>query len=598
MRHQQEDRLHKNKKTISVVLFIEILLVLCGIFVLSCKRENLDYTYDYRPNQDAQKASSVRLINLSENNQLIANGDSLTNFFVPPQTNGYIPPEQLTPPGTHYFPKDGRLGLSWFVPQNLFKTDGIANLKTTFEPIPNRPIVSYEVELNLRDDYSKPKDYYLLLNHEGRVTSPDKFVEVPRAVAAPSRPDHFKIRIINFSKKLLSYSSMEDISGAISLTYADGTSVSDATKSIASNQWSEYIELPYGTYQFKVLTANGRQIPGKGQVYYRLIDRQTSTMEMSTGINSNATSGLTYTPMQTFQPGGIYTIVVHPSMFTWSTGRDDISELQNSFQIITDISEPLNQTYSQIQLANTVIGQQALLKVKGQSTAITAYGSASDYTRVVAGKQTVEITSANGQQILSQEVELQSGQNYTAWLYQDKDKKVNMLLAANNLAGTIYTGKDDQGNNATIDRTKSAYPFFFRFLNFCPQIPYTTITNGSGVPYGNLANGNTSGINMTLGVLNTFAPYSSLWYDTAIDQDGFYQFMAYSSAPNRVPGDWLKQISTLSSSQLVANKKLYTNVGRKVPAHEPGVYSIAIIGDLEKTNDAEKAKFMLIKHTK
>ncbi|WET67015.1 hypothetical protein [Sphingobacterium sp.] len=596
MRQQQKEGRNPYRNMIGSTPFQYILWMLLGIFILSCKRENLDYNYDYRRNPAAEKASNIRLVNLSENAELIANGDSLTNFFLPPQRSGYIPPEELTPPGTRYFPKDGRLGQSWTIPQDLFQTDGTVRLRTTFVPIPNKATATHDVEFIAREDYNKPKDYYLLINHEGRVQNPDKLVEVPRSITAPARPDHFKIRIINFAKKLLPSSSMEDITGTITLAYADGTSVNKITTGIASGAWSEYVELPYGTYQFKLLTADGRQIPAVGHTYYNNIDRFNSTMEMRGGTISRMSSGLTYAPVQTFQPGGIYTIVVHPKEFTWTTGSDDIHELQNGFQIIADISEPLNRSYSQIQLANTIPGQNVLLKTKGQTTAATTYGTASDYLRVVAGNQNIVISTASGQALATVDAELEGGQNYTAWLYADKDKNVNVLLAANNLAGTVYTGKESGGNNATIDRYKSNYMFNFRFLNFCPQLPYVTFTNGEGRPFGDQAMD--SGVNVAPGVLNILKPYTSLYYSYSNDQGGPYQFMAYNSLPTRIPGDWLTQIKPLSSTQLVANPILYTAVGRKIPAHEPGVYSIAIIGDIGNTTEAAKAKFMVVKHTK
>ncbi|GAA4167706.1 hypothetical protein [Sphingobacterium ginsenosidimutans] len=596
MKQQKKGTNGQRLNAMGWISLMQVKLLLVSIFVISCKRENLDYTFDYRPNPDAQKASNTRLVNLSENAQLIANGDSLTNFFVPPQRSGYIPPEELTPPGTRYFPKDGRLGQSWTVPQDLFQTDGTVRFRTTFVPIPTKTIASHDVEFTVRDSYDAPKDYYLLINHESRVQKPDRLVEVPRSVTAPKRPDYFKIRIINFAKKLMPTSSMEDITGPITLTYADGTPVSNSTTRIVSDAWSDYVELPYGTYQFKLLTADGRQIPAVGHTYYNNIDRFNSTMEMGGGAISRMSSGQTYAPVQTFQPGGIYTIVVHPKEFTWTTGTDDISELQNGFQIIADISEPLNRTYAQIQLANTITGQDAVLRAKGQTTATTAYGKASDYFPVVAGQQPIVIETASGQVLAAIDAELQAGQNYTAWLYMDPDKKVKVLLAANNLAGTAYTGKEGGGNNATIDRFRSSYMFNFRFLNFCAALPYATFTNGEGRPFGTGAMD--SGVNMAPGILNILQPYTSLLYSASNDTGGPYQFMAYSSLPTRIPGDWLQQVKPLSSTQLVANPKLYTAVGRKVPLHEPGVYSIAVIGDLKGTTETDKAKFMVVKHTK
>lgn len=574
------------------------LLLFFSLYLGGCKKENTDYTFDYRRELDERKPSNVRLVNLSQNPQLIADGDSLTNFFMPPRRPGYIPPEESTLPGTIYFPKDGQLGQTWTVPQNLLSKDGTVLFKTTFVPTPTHNIASHDVEFTAQEDNDDPSDYYLLINHEAIVQNPDKVVKVPRSVTAPSQPDHFKIRIINFSKKLPPSNSMEDIAGAITLTYADGTPVGGATRGITEGQWSDYVEIPYGTYQFKILTADGRQIPAVGHRYYNNIDRTNSTMETG-GIGNidRMSSGLTYAPIQTFQPGGIYSIVVHPTSFTWSTGNDDIHEFQNGFQIITDSSEPQNRTYSQIQLANTVLGQDVLLNIKGQSTAATAYGTASDYKRVVSGKQRMEVTSSEGKSILSEEVELIGGQNYTVWLFTDQDNKVKALLATNNLAGTAYTGQESDGNNASIDRMNSKFFFNFRFLNFCPQVPYATFTHGDGRPFaGNNTMG--QGINVSFGTMNILHPYVSVTYGMSDDAGNAYQFMAYSSLPTRIPGDWIKQIAPLSSEALVANKNLYAAIGRKVPLHEPGVYSIALIGKLDSDHLAEKARFMVVKHTK
>lgn len=568
------------------------------LFFEGCKKENLDYTFDYRQNVDAQKSSNVRLVNLSQNSQLIANGDSLTNFFLPPQGSGYVPPEESTYPGTKYFPSNGRLGLSWAVPQDLFAADGTIHFKTTFIPTPTSSIVSHDVAFTAKEDYNNPKDYYLLINHENLVQDPKKVVEVPRSVTAPSKADHFKIRIINFSKKLGASNSMEDIATPITLAYADGTPVSNTTNGIAGENWSDYVEVPYGTYQFKILTSDGRQIPSIGQSYYNHISQSNSTMEMG-GIGNIArmSSGLTYAPIQTFQPGGIYSIVVHPASFTWTTGNDDVSEFQNGFRIITDITEPQNRTYSQVQLANVLAGQDVVLKIKGKATTATAYGAASDYQRVVSGKQTIEVLSATGQSLLSLEEELLGGYNYTLWLYADQDKKIKGLLAVNNLAGTVYTGQGSSGNNATIDRIDSRFFFNFRFLNFCPQVPYATFTTGDGRPFAGTSTTG-QGVNVSFGSMNILHPYASVTYSMSDDMGNAYQFMAYNSLPTRVPGDWIKQIATLSSEELVANKDLYGAVGRKIPLHEPGVYSIALIGELNEENAAQKARFMVVKHTK
>lgn len=573
------------------------LLFAFGILqILACKKSNLDYTYDYRRQQEAMTSSNVRLVNLSLNNQLIANGDSLTNFFLAPRRPGGVPPEEATPPGTHYFPSNGRLGQTWNIPRELFQQDGTINLKTTWVAYNTNPIPSHDVELSVKESYEQPKDYYLLMNNEVEMQDATKLLEVPRGITAPAKPDHFKIRVLNLSRKLIG-STMEDLFSELSLVYADGSPVSTATSGIAVNKWSEYVEVPYGTYQFKVLTNNGRQIPASGQSYYSYINRANSTMEMLGPNSADVSSGLTFAPINTFQPGGVYTIVIHPTSFTWTNGLDDQSNLQNAVRIVADIAEPQNLNYTQIQLANTT-SQELNLQLAGQSTGTTGSGSASDYKRLIAGRQVLELKSAAGQTLLSEEVELLAGQNYTYWIYADQNNQLKAMMAANNLAGTVYTGNGKDGTNGTLDRYDSQFFFNFRFLNFCSQVPYATFTNGDGMPFsGNLKTG--SGINVQPGILKTTEPYSSVTYNHSSSQTGgAYQFMAYSSAPALVPGNWLKQVAPIPSDQLIANKDLYTSAGRKVPAHEPGVYSIALIGDLNKGNTAEKARFMVIKHTK
>ncbi|MGG5905623.1 hypothetical protein, partial [Sphingobacterium daejeonense] len=59
-----------------------------------------------------------------------------------------------------------------------------------------------------------------------------------------------------------------------------------------------------------------------------------------------------------------------------------------------------------------------------------------------------------------------------------------------------------------------------------------------------------------------------------------------------------KQINPSASEALGANKNLYAAIGRKVPLHEPGVYSIALIGKLDSDHLAKKARFMVVKNTK
>lgn len=569
-----------------------LLLLPLSIFLFnSCKKQNLDYTYDYRRNQEAAKESNVRLVNLSLNNQMTVNGDSLTNFYLP--RRGNVPPEESTYPGTKYFPKNGLLGLTWNMPQDLFGAKGTAVIKTDY--LSNNPVLSAPLEFQAVENYKEAKDYYLLIGHQSLVVGGRQYVEVPRSVTAPSKPDHFKIRVLNLSLRFPSGNPMENLNGPYTLAFADGTAVSASTTGIQPGAWSEYIEVPYGTYQFKILTADGRQVPAVGQEYYSHINTALSTMTATNGRGSS-TSGQTYAPVQTFQPGGVYTIVVHPAYYTWDTGQDDIKDVQNGFRIIPDITEPQNTSYSRIQLANALPESQLQLRIKGKLNGITAYSTASAYQQVISGKQLMEVLNADGKLLLSQEAELLPGGNYTLWAQPGAPNETKAVLVSNNLNGSWYTGEGNNGGNAAMDRRISRYPFHLRFLNLCPELPYATFTDDRGVPYGTNMQ-ESSGVNLKPGIPFMDDPYTRLSYDN--NGIEFYQIMAYTSGPNKVPGDWLANILPIvSTDYLVARPQLYTNVNRRLPAHEPGVYTVALVGHLNSNGSPAAAKFMIVKHTK
>lgn len=551
----------------------------------ACKKENADYTYDYRRSTDAVKESSVRLVNLSPNTQLIVNGDSLTNFYLIPRGN--VPQEQSVNPGTKYFPVSGLLTTTWRIPQNFIKSDGTAHIKTSY--LSHTPVLTRDVELTVKENAKQAVDYYLTQNSPTIGSGVRDYVEVPRDVTAPSKPDHFKIRVLNLSIKLVGTNPMEDISSAYTLTYADGTPLSAATTNVQAGDHSAYIEVPYGTYQFKLLTSNGRQVPAS---YSGLIVPSLSTMPAAGG-NGTVTSGQIYAPVQTYQPGGIYTIVVHPSSFTWSNGVDDLRDLQNCFRVIADISEPVNNTYARVQVANALPESQLQLRIQGKNTPATAYSTASDYQNVVKGKQLLQVVNTSGQVVASQEAELLQGGNYTLWAYPDAGNGVRTVLVSNSLSGTTYIGQNNDGGNAAADRLTSKYFFNLQFLNFIADLPYVTFTNGQGNP--NLLNISTrSGTNLQPGIPLVNEPYARLMDDGK----DFYQIMAYASAPGKVPGDWLSAVTPINSRErLVARPALYTNVNRKVPAQEPGVYSIALVGRQNAVGTAA-SKLMIVKHTK
>ncbi|MFZ4260428.1 hypothetical protein ACFRAE_00175 [Sphingobacterium sp. HJSM2_6] len=566
-------------------LQIRLILLLISTFLLleGCKKDNLNYSYDYRYNTEARKASNIRLINFSEKYQLVVNGDSLTNFWTKPTRPGFIPPEETTAPATPYFPKNGLFSRVWEFPQNLFKPDGTAHIKTT--TVFQQADLKNEVNIVVKEELDRPKDYYFLFNEKNLVEWDKPVVEVARDITSPRQPDHFKIRIINFAAKT-STMEMENLVQPLTLTFADGTPVNTETSNIPVGTVSSYVEIPYGTYQFKILTNDGRQVPMEGQE--ASIDPKTSTMDRSDGSKG---SGIVYSELHTYQPGGIYTIVIHPRAITYMISNDQASGYQNVFNRISDISEPVNQTYARVQLANAFAEGNLSLQVKDrQIEGSVSFGKATAYQNIIHGVHDLQVYNG-AEKLADVKAQLRPGGNYTLWVFPDASGALKTQLISNNLSGTWYTGTGTSGNNTTEDRRKIAFRFDIRCLNFCPDIPELTFTDDQGVPMGRKFD-QQSASHLAFNMPQISEPYIRLVYD----QPGPYLYYAYASSSNKLPGDWLQEITGLSNKALIANEKLYTAIGRDVPTHEPGVYTLALVGRYKQGNS--NAKIMLIKHTK
>lgn len=570
------------------------LLCCCAmVFFIACKKDKADFAADNRAVTVNRANSTVRIINLAGFNQLIAQGDTLTNFVVRNPNS----PDSYKYPGTSYFPVDGRLGKTWFVTQDLFNAQEKSNL--TFLARNFQAANDVSLPLSVVNDYSNPTDYFLMptIFMDGQPA----VVPVKRGVSAPSRPDHFKIRIVNLSGSIKNPAfnasgALEDLTGAVSLAYADGTLVNAATNNISSSQkTSEYIELPFGTYQFKVLMQDGRQMPALGaeEYSYTLIDPPTSTIP----DNLDKSTALTYAPIQTYQPGGIYTILIAPQRFNYLI--NDIGETaityQNSFQLINDNSVPANQTYFRIQGAN---GWQANSKVsfrlngRGLPGTEVGFGTAGEYAALVHGEYKIDAVDASGNVLASAEQLLRPSQNYTAWLYPDQAGNPKLVLVANDLSGTTYNGSEL--DDATYARSQYRFFFFKRFLNLSPDNPFISFTLDNGQPIAGNRDNTQAGLNMQPGIPLLERPFTSSSYAA-----GAYQIMAYRSTPNVVPGVWANDIPVLKNSAFIADRKLYDRAGRSAPIHEPGIYTVALIGRSANTASPEmKTKMIIIKHNK
>lgn len=559
------------------------------LLLAACKKDKIDFENDNRPVVENQKKSNVRIINLSNYNQVIADGDTLTNFVVKSPSD----PTNGRYPGTRYFPDNGRLGKLWDVPMDLFGAGEKAKLTIASREYSSG--FNSTINFTAENSYSTPTDY-ILLPFEYFTGQPE-VVAVPRGVAGPSKPDHFKIRIINLTASINNPAftvagPQENLTGAVTLTYADGTPVNDKTSHISTaTRVSEYVEVPYGTYQFRVLTENGKQVPASpasGVDYsYTVIAPASSSLTPKYGQFTN----LVYAPIDVYQPGGVYTIVITPQRYNYHINEMDETSTtyQNAFQVISDISPAANTTYCRIQGVNALRNENISITVNGRTVSGTlGFGQAGEYANLVNGAYTVEAKDAGGKVLATSQQALRANMNYTAWLYPGTDSTAKLVIVANDLSGTQYMGNSDDG---TYDRLELNYFFFKRFLNLSPDNQYITFTLSNGQPM--VAQGDITGaaVNLRPGAPMLEKPYISNRYDAAP-----YELMAYRSGPTVVPGAWANDIPVLNSQDFIANTSLYTSAGKALPVHEPGIYTVALIGSTG--NMAPKAKMTIVKHNK
>ncbi|WP_448104419.1 DUF4397 domain-containing protein [Pedobacter panaciterrae] len=569
------------KYTQQLPLFLGFLMLL-GLG--SCKKEKQDFEYDNRLITDARKNSSLRIVNLGNYGQVIMDGDTLTN-------NRYVLPTDpisTVIPGTKYFPENGgKLGSTWNIPQSLLK-NGKARF---FTEIGGYNTPGDKLTIDLQEDAAQAMDYYLLAT-ERIVGGEPKYLKIPRAVSPPSDPAKFKVRLLNLSSNI-EISDMENLVGPMSLTWADGTPVSGTTSNILPGQYSDYIELPYTTAQLKVLTSAGIQVPSTTKMP---IFPATSTLTSVRGWPPEDTH-LTFSAFKSFVPGGIYTIVIAPYNFTipYLIGNpgEQVSGYQNAIMIMNDISEPLNVTYARVQAVNTLVGIDGVKitmngNVLGNALAYTEH---TDYQNYITGNYTIEAKDAAGNVLASNQLRLDPNTNFTLWIHPDASGKATISAVANDLSRVIpgNTATDD----ATYVRNKLDYPFSIRFLNLCPDLPYVTFTKDNGQSFLHSYNRNPAAVNnLRPGVFPTEAPYIQ------IDQDNIpYKIMAFRSAPSVIPGSWASDIPVLKGQDLIARPSLYVRGG--LPNHEPGIYTIALVGSTSPLAPAgQKAKMIILKHTK
>lgn len=547
------------------MLFAAIILLLG----MGCAKDKENELPGHLPDDHNMAASSVRLIALEGKFDMMVNGEKLTSWAPPPLIG------QEYPYPSKYFPTSGKMSGTYTLPQQFLDGNGQATVKFySVASIISPPVPDYLLDsFVVKEDYQRPVDYYVFTHNNGANGSA---TAVPRTTAIPSQPDHIKIRLVNISAQQLPQ---------LTLAYADGSPVSSVTSGVDNYAWSDYVELPYGTYQFKVLKeGDGSQVAGRTPV---TVSMMSETEYAYTG------NQVYYAPVSSFQPGGVYSIVVG-FIVKSSFWLGDYQVPSSLFTVITDIAPPVNLSFARVQAVNAAGETGMQWQVDGSAPSSLAYAAASSYSTLIAGEHTFSFSDAKGKKLLEKKVMVNAGDNLTLWTYPGAADSTNLTVVQNNMSGRHVLSPNDDGSDASnwvYDPLQYQMLVQTRFLNLCPDLPYITFTTANGAPFprNDYFSDQRAAQNLQPGKAPDASvvpyPYIDLVYNTG----GTLQ--AFSSRPQVIPGDRLTDVAPLSPLDFVRMPAYFARNGK--PGSEGGVYTVALIGRRDATHHP---KLIVVKH--
>jgi hypothetical protein len=408
---------------------------------------------------------------------------------------------------------------------------------------------------------------------------------VPRPVTTPADPSHIRIRVVNLS----SLTNVSDGKDRLSLAYADGSPVSTTTSGVAQGAWSDYAELPYGTYQFKIVSADRvLQIPAKPPLLFN-VSSQTDV--------ALASSQVYYDPVQTYQPGGVYTIMVASlSGYQYSSASEGNVVSANCFAVVTDVEPPVNVTYGRLQAINAANENGLKLQIDGTQAGSLAYGAAGDYSTLIQGTHAIKVTDASGKTVAEKSITIKGGDNLSLWVYPTTNGSAAITTVQNNMTGLRNTSANPDGSDAGLgvyDPLKFDMLLQTRFLNLCPDLPYVTFTgtNGQLFAENRFTSSALAAQNLQPGQLPNSSTVPYPYVDMGYVLGGVVN--AYRSRPGVVPGDRLTGVNTLAPINFVRMPSQFFYNGRFIA--EPGVYTVALIG---RGDAGHQPKMIVVKHNR
>ncbi len=593
LKHQYRNRTIVSLFRLSVITILSIIL-LDTIFA-GCRvdKKELSPPPIFTP---TSSNSSIALVNLEGPLELSVNNVSLTN-----RGNGKTTP---------FFPTSGQFTASnspaslFYIPTYLLDASGnahiqIGSLSETF----NGSFLSGTTNINSYQPYfdtliqnnpTNPLDYFIVnyphtygayaLSYSPLIPYSFHIIPVPRAKTPSSDAQKFKIRLINFSS---SHGNLE-INNPLTLTYSDSTTVNPVTSNILPGQVSDYAEVPYGAYQFKVFDSRGTQLTELkvGLLAYDMKDTTT-----------NITSSGVYSVIRSYKPGGIYSVVVNGNPGAMKAAgffQDPVSYFLNAYSILSENSPPLNNSFCHIQFANALPGGKLSLIVDGNALGVPQnFGSYTPTQTYSVASHLLSLIDSTGNVLYSLPLNTQPYDEWTVFSYPDSSSKtgVSLTLSANNLTyshlndnvGAPYNG------NALLFKN-SPFTVAMKFLNLSVDIPYASFYQGFipiNFPYTSKVS---PALNLFRGQIVTDEPY--------VEVPSYYSSRVYpASTLGGFPIDLtLSVYSSNPGPPAILPGFLLSNLAPDNVPSESGIYTIALIGQTNSISPEFKARVMIIKN--
>lgn len=554
-------------------IFYRMIIIFTVLLATACRKDKQDVRVGNLPDYSNNAKSTLRVISIDGAVDLMVNNTKLTNFIGASQDG--TPP---FPYPTPYFPTTGKLKGAYNLPQQFLDKNGEATVKLYSSISAGTFLLD---SFKVQENYNQPRDYYTASTTAGVAG----VTMVPRSVTAPSDPGHIRIRVVNLS----SQTEVSNGKDRLSLAYADGSTVSAITSGVGQGKWSDYAELPYGTYQFKIISADRVfQIPAKPPV---LMNGSTPTDP------ALANSQVYYDPVQTYQPGGVYTIIVASlTGFQYSSASDGGAIIANCFAVVTDVEPPVNVTYGHLQAINAANENGLKLQIDGTQAGSLAYGAAGDYSTLIQGMHAIKITDASGKTVAEKSITIKGGDNLSLWVYPTTNGDAAITTVQNNMTGLRNISANADGSDSApgvYDPLKFDMELQTRFLNLCPDLPYVTFTGANGQLFAEsqYTSSALAAQNLQPGQLLNSSTVPYPYVDMGYVSGGAVN--AYSSRPGVVPGNKLTGVNTLAPADFVRMPSQFFYNGRFIA--EPGIYTVALIG---RNNAGHQPKMIVVKHNR